>query len=233
VPPAAPEVLAKARREAINLTQWLARIANSYVPAEKQEERLTLQFCASRTAFVTGTFGDQLALEMRLPSLQMQFLENGRPVPHIFDPEEHSPANVEAWLLVELLHRGIDRSKFSKELPYHVPDLLSGDAEDYSPRSCVEGLSLLAGWFRNAASILESAAGGTAEVVCWPQYLSLTCRAASKATDFGFSPGDAEHPEPYLYITPRLPGPRSIFPASALLAERDPIAAAKYLFTPR
>ena len=58
---------------------------------------------------------------MRLPTLEMQFHEHGKPVPHILDPEEHSPAEVEAWMLVELLHRGVDREKFSKTLPYSNP----------------------------------------------------------------------------------------------------------------
>lgn len=229
---AGPEALAKARRELLNVVQWPARIANSFVSAKTEEERLTLRFCAARTGFLTAPFGNQLALEMRLPTLEMQFLENGKPVPHIFDPEEHSPAKVEAWLLVELLHRGIDRSKFTKILPYHIPDLMSGDAEDHSPQSCLEGLAILAAWFRDAASALEAAANTDgSKVLCRPQDLSLTCRAGPDAAGFGFSPGNVENPEPFFYrggdpgSESRNASYRSILPASALLAERDPTAA--------
>ena len=153
-----PQALEKARIEMINIVQWLARVANSYVTARTPDDRVLLGFRAADAAFVTKTFDDGLALEMRLPSLEMQFVENGRAAPHILDPEEHSPAEVEAWLLVELLHRGIDRSKFTKQLPYSVPNLMTGDAEDYSPHSCESGLKALMAWFQNAAEVLEAAA---------------------------------------------------------------------------
>ena len=155
-----PQALEKARVETINIVQWLARIANSYVTARAPDDRVLLAFRAADAAFVTKTFDDGLSLEMRLPSLEMQFLENGRAAPHILDPEEHSPAEVEAWLLVELLHRGVDRSKFTKQLPYSIPNLMTGDAEDYSPQSCRKGLTELMAWFQNAAAILEAAARG-------------------------------------------------------------------------
>ena len=77
-------------------------------------------------------------------------------MPHILDPEEHSPAEVEAWILVELLHRGLDREQFSKALPYTIKNLMSGDAEDYSPQACAEGLTQLATWFRAAASVVSN-----------------------------------------------------------------------------
>src|SRR5580704_2514685 len=112
------DALAKAKMEAINLVQWLARIANSYVTESPPERRTELEFRAADAAFFTKPFDRNLALEMRLPSLEMQFLDGGNPVPHILDPEEHSPAEIEAWILVELLHRGIDREKFSKKLHY-------------------------------------------------------------------------------------------------------------------
>ncbi len=229
------EALGDARREAVNLAQWLARIANSYVAADAQEERLTLEFRAADAAFVTRAFEKNLALEMRLPKLEMQFLEDGKPAPHILDPEEHSPAEVEAWLLVELFHRGLDTAKFSKSLPYTVPGLMSGDAEDHSPQSCLQPLSVLEAWYRNAAAVLHAASGAAdARIVCWPQDLSLKCVMDAKVAGFGFSPGDAEHPEPFFYVN-SVAGTdagaavmkRAMLSASALLAERDPSAALK------
>ena len=181
---------ALARMEALNLAQWLARIANSYVSRKMPEERVTLEFRSANPAFVTQTFEDHVTLEMRLANLEMQFSEHGRPVPHIFDPEEHSPAKVEAWLLVELLHRGIDRSKFSKKLPYTIPDLMSGDAEDHSPQACLGGLTQLEVWFRNAASVLSSASRGS-KILVLPQTLTLACASNGEPeTGFGFSIGD-------------------------------------------
>jgi hypothetical protein len=232
------DALAKAKAEALNLVQWLARIANSYVTEGTPDERTALDFRASDAAFVTKPFDKDISLEMRLPNLEMQFLENGKPVPHILDPQEHSPAEVEAWILVELLHRRVDREKFSKTLPYAIPDLMTGDAEDHAPQSCQPGLTHLMAWFQNAAAALDAAARATgtdkARIVCLPQTLNLICVSdpGAKQADFGFSPGDAENPEPFFYANVSATNgaaagkKRSVLKASILLAESDPAAAA-------
>jgi hypothetical protein len=230
------DALAKARTEAINLVQWLARIANSYVTESPPERRTELEFRAADAAFFTKPFDRNLALEMRLPSLEMQFLDGGNPVPHILDPEEHSPAEIEAWILVELLHRGIDREKFSKTLPYGVPGLMSGDAEDHSPQSCRGGLMQLTAWFQNAAAVLDAVSRGPeakARIVCLPQTLTLACISGARTNqrDFGFSPGDSQNPEPFFYIASGNTAEcRSVLTASELLAGRDPaVTALKFL----
>jgi hypothetical protein len=231
--------LAQARVEAINLVQWLARIANSYVTENAPGHRTSLEFHPAEAAIITKQFDNGIALEMRLPTLKLQFLDNGKPVPHVFDPEEHSPAEAEAWILVELLHRGVDREKFSKELPYTIPGLMSGDAEDYSPQLCRQGLMQLMALFQDAAAVLSAAARAAGEdeicIVCLPQTLNLTSRSdhsGANLGDFGFSPGDAENPEPYFYVNGGVKNgsaestTRSVLKASVLIAESDPIAAA-------
>jgi hypothetical protein len=223
VPPGG-ESLARAFREALNIVQWLARVANSYVRGASAHERVLLDFRPADAALVTRSFEDGKALELRLPTLEMQFLENGTPMPHVFDPEEHSPAETEAWLLVELLHRGIERDRFSKKLPYSIPGLMSGDAEDYAPHSCRDGLAQLAGWFRNAAAVLE-AAGGSGAIVCRPQDLTLS-RLSKARAEIGFAPGGAGDAEPYFYKAPANGGQRTKLNASRLLGERDAMAAA-------
>ena len=233
-----PAELIRAQTEAINLVQWLARIANSYVSDGPLGQRTDLEFRATDAAFVTKSFGAGLALEMRLPGLELQFLENGNPMPHTFDPEEHSPTEVEAWLLVELLHRGVDRDKFSKVLPYELAGLMTGDAEDHSPRSCQKGLRQLTAWFQGAAVVLEAAAraaaGKTVCVLCAPQTLTLRCASepAGKQNDLHFSSGDAQSPEPYFYADRAATNGavrnfrRPILKGSTLLAQRDPATAA-------
>jgi hypothetical protein len=206
--------------------------------ARAPEDRVLLEFRAADAAFFTKTFDNGLSLEMRLPALEMQFLENGRRTPHVLYPEEHSPAEVEAWLLVELLHRGVDRTKFTKRLPYSVPGLMTGDAEDYSPQSCREALTRLMAWFQNAAIILDATAhafiADKVGIVCWPQTLELSCvmDSGSKPAGFGFSPGDRQCPEPFFYRGLRAPNGSaasrklSILTASKLLAEENPATAA-------
>jgi hypothetical protein len=154
------ESFVKARELTLNIVQWLARIANSYVADRSTKDRLTLDF-RTDGSFVTKTFEHGLALELRLPSLEMQFQERGKLVPHILDPEERSPAEVEAWILVELLHRGLDRDKFSKSLPYTVANLMSGDAEDYSPQACAPGSRTIDGLvLRGVRGPFNARAGG-------------------------------------------------------------------------
>jgi len=232
------DALARARAETINLLQWLARIANSYVPASLPEERLYLEYRPAAATFVTKPFDKNLILALHMPTLEMQFHEDKKAVPHIFDPEERSPTEAEAWLLVELLHHGVDRAKFSKKLPYNVPGLMTGDATDHSPRSCQHALTQLTAWFRKAAAILDAVASTSGAeqtcIVCWPQTLGLSCasKIGSMCPDAGFSPGDAENPEPYFYrgrLTNNGSGAgkgRSILTASELLAASDPASTA-------
>jgi hypothetical protein len=230
--------LARARSEAINVVQWLARLAQSYVTSGPSERRTELDFRAKDAAFITKPFADSVAVEMRLPDLHLQFLHHGKPVPHIFDPQERSPAEAEAWILVELLHRGIDREKFSKKLPYAIHGLLTGDAEDYMPQACSTGLHELAGWFGKAARVLKEAGrtGGADKpaIIGLPQTLDLVLADSPGAKPLGFSLGDAHNPEPHFYAvtakTASAKPERAVLRASALFAEGDPAnAAAKLL----
>jgi hypothetical protein len=231
--------LARARAEAINLVQWPARVACSYVTSAVPEQRTDLEFRAANAALVTRQFADGVALEMRLPDLHLQFLHNGKAVPHVFDPQERSPAEAEAWILVELLHRGIDREKFAKKLPYAIPGLLTGDAEDYAPQTCRQGLIQLADWFGKAAAVLQAAARARgldkADIVCRPQTLDLVLAPlGAKFIPLGFSPGNKQSPEPYFYAggetNPTSPKPpRAVVSGSKLLAQGDAVRAAAML----
>jgi len=225
--------LANARVETINIVQWPARIANSYV-SDPDPTRTNLEFLPAESVFLTRRFENGLALGMSLPKLEMQFREHGKPVPHVFDPEEHSPAETEAWLLVELLHRGIDREKFSKALPYTIPGLMSGDAEDYSPQACEAGLRQLTALFQDAAAVLDAAtraAGGAAQaMLCSPRTLDLWC-GPDKSSHFGFSPGGAQNAEPHFFVQNGTDdGARRLLAiAIGLIAEKSPVVAAAKL----
>lgn len=227
-----------ARSEALNLVQWLARIAHSYVTGGAPEHRTDLDFDAALASFTTQSFAGDTALQMRLPDLQLQFLAGGKPVPHIFDPDGRSPAEVEAWILVELLHRGIDREKFSKQLPYAISGLMTGDAVDHETQACREGLTQLTAWFGNAATVLEAVArvsGATMpRIICLPQTFALTLApdSGSARSSLGFSPGDRENPAPYFYpVATGNDGSQSAqrIAAAALLTQDDPARAAAML----
>jgi hypothetical protein len=229
--------LKEARWDVVNIIQWLARIANSFVDETTSEKRVVLEFRPQDVAFITQSFSNGITLEMQLPSLELQFAENGRLMPHVFDPEDHSPAEAEAWLLVELLHRGIDRSRFQKKLPYDIPDLLSGDAEKYSPKSHLKGLAEIVKWLRNASSVLELAnrrfGSKKHRIICFPRMLHFMCLSDPRSNQsyFGFSLGDAANPEPF-FFKGGMPENRlvdkknnSILTAAQLRASRNPADA--------
>ncbi len=71
---------------------------------------------------------------------------------------------------------------------------------------------LLGDWFGFGCAVLEVLRAGAgpddtpARVQLWPEHFDLSVdmgpEAAGARATFGASPGDAAHPEPYLYVTP-------------------------------
>jgi hypothetical protein len=116
---------------------------------------IALRWNNERNAFVTDDFSEGLKLELRFPELTLQFLEDGEPVKHELHMEGRSPAQVEAWVLVELLHRGINQGRFSKDLPYEIPDAMAGDNVEYSPEFREGEMKKILEWFTAAADLLK------------------------------------------------------------------------------
>jgi hypothetical protein len=206
-----PRLLGKGRSLALNIVQWPARIANSYVEGSSWAERICLEWQMAESVLVTRSFDRGIAVGLDIATLQMWFFEKCRRVPHTFDPDGRSPAEAEAWILVELLHRAVEPTRFSKELPYAGPDLITGDDERYSPGSCAAELSELSAWYHDAAFSFRAyaEAGGAAAplVVCNPQDLNLSCQlelssgqASRRAIELGFSLGGLAIDEPYFYV---------------------------------
>lgn len=215
--------LAEAYKQLHSVIQWLARVECSYIQASNVEKPTLLW--DDNGSIATQELSTNLRLELRLPHLVMHFTENGETSHHELELEEHSPAHVEAWILIELLHRGIDRTKFSKALPYDVSNLMAGDGVEFSPSEHQSELTELSSWFRNAASIIRSAVGrsnGEKETIrLCPQDMSIEAPAFSlDGTEwpghglvFGFAPGDAGAQEPFYYIARYVNGERGIFEA--------------------
>ena len=196
-----------ARHQLHSIVQWLARIEQSYGSRGGAEEPLTLRWCAERSAITTGPLDGNLVLELHLPELVLQFREDDEVSNHPLDVAEHSPAHIEAWLLVELLHRGIHRSKFSKALPYDVSGLMSGDGVEFSPKAYEKELGALTVWFSKAASALAEASSCSEvnrkqAVTVRPDDLGL--EAVQSATSvIGFKASGKQGSEPFFYIRRR------------------------------
>lgn len=186
---------AEARNQLVSVAQWLARVERSYASRVGQSE-IKLRWLGDRNVIATHDFDGDVGLELRIDGLVMQFTENGRPSDHEIDVEERSPAHIEAWILIELLHRGIDRDRFSKDLPYDTSELLSGDGVEFSPGEYRSELSALSDIFRNAVSAVERASD--VDIAISPKDLCVRGERGGRA--IGFSLGDATIGEPYFYV---------------------------------
>ena len=196
-----PKRLAEARRKFHNAVQWPARVVNSYVAAQPDHDHLRMRWDASTMSLVTNTFFKKLSINTKLPELHLQFLDNGRLVTHVMKLEDRSPAEVEAWILIELLHRGIDRDRFSKALPFALDNPMTGDSEKFIADEYQPELSYLTSWLASAAQVLTglAPAGKDGGVSLDPESLHLTV-AGAKQKPIAFCLGDSKHPEPYFTV---------------------------------
>jgi hypothetical protein len=66
-----------------------------------------------------------------------------------------------------------------------------------------EAAARLADWYAFGAAILAEIADGTASPVrLWPEHFDIAIEMGHERANYGFSPGDAQHPEPYAYVGP-------------------------------
>lgn len=201
-----PSRIIEARRQLRSAALWPARVAASYSPADGHEAP-PLTWDRERHAIVTPAFENGRQVELRLPMLEMQFLEHGVPAPHVLDLDDRSPAHVEAWLLVELLHRGIDRERFSKKLPFDVQGAMAGDHEKFATIDYPAELAALTDWLATGASVLHMlSADGVVTVAAQTVSLGTQAHLRGAGGERGdlrrvvFSLGDGGEQEPYFAV---------------------------------
>jgi hypothetical protein len=232
-----PRQLCEAQHQVHSAAQWLVRMAHSYMEPKPEHRHTFLHWESPRQALVTQEFLPQLTLELRIPNLALQFRENDQAVPHVMQIDDRTPAEVEAWVLVELLHRGIDRDRFSKVLPYELLDLMTGDAVPYAAETLAIELGELGAWFANAASVLSrieeeyhpSAQPGGSAVWCRPEFLDLAILlpmgAEGASLRIGFSAAADYCCEPHFYVVSNnakagaVPLPEGVLAAANVLQE--------------
>jgi hypothetical protein len=117
-----------------------------------------------------------------------------------------------------------------------------------------DAASALAAWFAFAAGVLEELLADAGSSLSptpaqlWPEHFDIAIElgdeGAGRRATYGASPGDGEHPEPYLYVATWNPPPAGpLWNATAfsgselayaeLLAERDRRATARDFFQAR
>lgn len=226
--------LSAARRQAHNAVHWLVRFANSYIEPEDGNGHTKLLWNARDSVIQTRPFLDDYSVELRVALLEMQFREGDKPVPHTLDFDERTPARVEAWVLVELLHRGIDRSRYTKSLPYATNDLMTGDSEDFAADAYRHELQIIDQSFRTGTAVIEALrhtldarVGADAPLSCWPEpfqigfEIDLPPGSGSKRLRVGIAPGDGVRAEPYFFVGAEQQAQSASFPRENILSLRD------------
>lgn len=193
-----PVRLAQARTQLVSAAQWLARVERSYVERDAGKP-FSLHWSDDRKTLATHDFADEIVLELQIDRLVMQFTERGRPSDHLIDVDERSPAHVEAWILIELLHRGVDRDRFSKELPYDTSELFNGDGVEFSPSEYTAELAALAALFRGAIDVIRDASDDRSGIRIFPGDLNVEGSFGDRV--IGFSLGDENVSEPHFYTS--------------------------------
>lgn len=218
-----PKRLAQARRHIHNGALWLARLANCFRPPEADNAQMRLRWLDQSRSLSTQTFNDKLTLQLRLPQLHLQFMENGNPMPHVFDMEDRTPAEAEAWILVELLHRGLERERFTKTLPFDIAAPMTGDTDTYAPAEYEGELAKLTDWLAGGAAVLEQVSQSADGLWLAPEPLafSVVTSSGGKPIRTGFSLGDERLGEPSFFVGPQRNGTvQSLRPDAVLTASQ-------------
>jgi hypothetical protein len=127
-----------------------------------------------------------------------------------------------------------------------VAGLVPGEPLSAAPLNVdPDAAARLADWYAFGAAILTELADETATPVhLWPEHFDIAIEMGDERANYGFSPGDEHHPEPYAYVGPwtaelsgelwQATGFRGAELSYAeLLAAPDPHAAAREFMTTR
>ncbi len=212
---AAPDELQDAFQQAHSGVQWLARMVNSFCLPASDGSHLHMSWGEDRAVIETTHIVDATAVQMRLPEMALQFVEQGAPTLHPVELDDNSPAQIEAWTLIELLHRGIDRDAYSKDLPYDVSHLLGGDAHNYETLDRERAFQDMTDWLVLAGDLLRTVAaeasanglGEPSDVRFSPEHFSLFVRlhpnngrpAVGSYVELGFCAGNTADMGPHFY----------------------------------
>ena len=201
--------------EAHNALFWVARGANSFLQYLPQNQHLSLLWVADSKDFRTRYFEKQFQIGLSIRELEIYFCENGVKVPHSFCFDDRTPAFAEAWYLVELLHRGLDQSKFSTSLPFDSPSMLMGDTQDHNASLYSDELEVLQVSLLKSVRLLQRVPHFLApvksllhqpnKIALEPETFTLEYTAFFSETTgekiiIGFCPGDHLRPEPFYFI---------------------------------
>jgi hypothetical protein len=161
---------------------------------------------------------EQIVAPARKPDneIALQATPGGFGTPSFAHGGESHQVRVEGVQLVHLRGGSESRAPLEslRQAGALVSDLLAEDADlDSAPLEIdAEAAAALAAWYALADEALErliAEAGPDAApsaAALWPEHFDLAIESGSedagRRANYGFSPGDEQHPEPYVYVGP-------------------------------
>ena len=187
-------------------TQWLARVARAYVPAQPGDAHTNLGWDDAFRGLFARALPNGTRLGLRIPDLTLCVVDG----PSLALDGRAEP-EVRGWLRDTLAARGFDPAKLDLPSPYEMPHHVVELGARYSTEELGGELAALAVWFSNGHAMLDAVRAGLVKrklkapaVRLWPHNFdmdSLVPLGGSRAVGAGFCPGDEFCDEPYFYIS--------------------------------
>ncbi len=211
-----PGRLEPARLQAHYASQWIARVGYTYVDEKPDFSHTSMTWSETDQAMV-GAWVESGRSPFRLcasfDTLSLAVKTRDTQAVRSIALAGKGDDDVRTWLASALNDFGLDGSQLPADVPYEMPSspLASGDA--YNLEEHHQGLRELQSYFSNISVLLDEIAesnAGAAPVRCWPHHFDLATLISLEEGDpetarsigIGFSPGDDNYAEPYLYISP-------------------------------
>ena len=186
--------------------------------AQSRSELAQLPHTFGRTRFALHRVAEEIVAPARKPDneISLRATPGGFGTPAFDHLGTEHQVIVDGDELVHLAGGSEERVRITslQQSGLLVIELLpSGTRLDSEPLAVDRDSALALGaWFAFGAEVLEqlrSEAGGDADPTIarlWPEHFDLAIESGDEGSgrraNYGFSPGDAEHPEPYLYVGP-------------------------------
>ena len=177
----------------------------SFLPPEADDGHSNLEWLAAHRALASQPVlspSGVVRLAVCVPDLALLILHDGL-ARHSFGLQGQTTGAATTWVRAKLDEVGLKGASYSLDRHFEIPAHPVGSGAPYSADA--EQLEQLAGWFGNAALVLEavrSDAHGT-PVRCWPHHFDiatlLTVRDGA-TVGVGMEPGDGYYDEPYFYV---------------------------------
>ena len=205
VAPALARQLADARRQAHHAAQFATALGISFLPPSADDSHTTLEWREADRALVSQPVhspSGEVRLAVRIPDLVLMLLRDEH-TRHTFDLRGQTTGAATTWVRTKLNEAGLTGPSYSLDRHFEIRAHPVGSGAPYSADA--QHLEQLAGWFGNAAQVLDAVRGDLdgSPVRCWPHHFDiatlLTVRD-SASVGVGMEPGDGYYDEPYFYV---------------------------------